>query len=77
MKYKMGIDLGGSKTEVIVLDPDQRPVYRERVATPAGSYAEILTLLADLVNGIQTGRTKMIGVILDTNLSLQPVLQVI
>jgi fructokinase len=54
MKYKMGIDLGGSKTEVIVLDPDQRPVYRERVATPAGSYAEILTLLADLVNGIQT-----------------------
>jgi fructokinase len=53
MKYKMGIDLGGTKTEVIVLDPDQRPVYRERVATPAGSYAEILALLADLVNGIQ------------------------
>jgi len=53
MKYKMGIDLGGTKTEVIVLDPDQRPVYRERVATAAGSYAEILGLLADLVNGIQ------------------------
>ena len=53
MKYKMGIDLGGTKTEVIVLDPDQRPVYRERVATAAGSYAEILALLADLVNGIQ------------------------
>ncbi len=53
MKYKMGIDLGGTKTEVIVLDPDQRPVYRDRVATPAGSYAEILALLADLVNGIQ------------------------
>jgi fructokinase len=53
MKHKMGIDLGGSKTEVIVLDPDQQPVYRERVATPAGSYAEILTLLADLVNGVQ------------------------
>ncbi len=53
MRYKMGIDLGGSKTEVIVLDPDQQPVYRERVATPASSYAEILTLLAELVNGIQ------------------------
>jgi fructokinase len=49
----MGIDLGGSKTEVIVLDPDQRPVYRERVATPAGSYAEILALLANLVTGIE------------------------
>ena len=53
MKYKMGIDLGGTKTEVIVLDPDHRPVYRERVATAAGSYAEILAMLADLVNGIQ------------------------
>jgi fructokinase len=53
MKYKMGIDLGGTKTEVIVLDPEQRPVYRERVATAAGSYAEILSLLADLVDGIQ------------------------
>ena len=53
MKYKMGIDLGGTKTEVIVLDPDQQPVYRERVVTPASSYAEILTLLASLVNGVQ------------------------
>ncbi len=53
MRYKMGIDLGGSKTEVIVLDPEQRPVYRERVVTPVDSYVEILTMLADLVNGIQ------------------------
>jgi len=49
----MGIDLGGSKTEVIVLDPGQRPIYRERVATPASSYVEILTMLADLVDAIQ------------------------
>jgi fructokinase len=49
----MGIDLGGSKTEVIVLDPEQRSIYRERVATPASSYVEILTMLADLVNAIQ------------------------
>ena len=53
MEYKMGIDLGGSKTEVIVLDPGQQPVYRERVATPASSYAEILAMLADLVNVVQ------------------------
>ena len=58
MKYKMGIDLGGSKTEVIVLDPGQRPVYRERVATPAGSYAEILTLLAELVEQ-RPGQTQV------------------
>ena len=53
MRYKMGIDLGGSKTEVIVLDPGQRPIYRERVATPASSYVEILTMLTDLVDAIQ------------------------
>jgi fructokinase len=49
----MGIDLGGSKTEVIVLDPEQQPIYRERVATPASNYIEILTMLTDLVNSIQ------------------------
>ena len=49
MKYKLGIDLGGTKTEVLVLDPDQRPVYRQRVATPAHSYDEILAMIAELV----------------------------
>jgi len=49
----MGIDLGGTKTEVIVLDTDQQPVYRERVVTPSSSYAEILSMLANLVNGVQ------------------------
>ena len=53
MKYKMGIDLGGTKTEVIVLDPEQQPIYRERVVTPSSSYAEILSMLAKLVNGVQ------------------------
>ena len=49
MEYKLGIDLGGTKTEVVVLDPDQRPVYRERMATPSDSYEAILATIADLV----------------------------
>lgn len=49
MRYRLGIDLGGTKTEVLVLDPDQHPVYRERVATPAHSYDQILAMIADLV----------------------------
>ncbi len=49
MRYRLGIDLGGTKTEVLVLDPDQRPVYRQRVTTPAHSYDEILAMIADLV----------------------------
>ena len=49
MGHKLGIDLGGTKTEVVVLDPGLNPVFRERVATPAHSYAEILQAIVQLV----------------------------
>jgi fructokinase len=41
----MGVDLGGTKTEVLVIDPDQRPLYRERFTTPAQDYGAILALI--------------------------------
>ena len=47
--YLLGIDLGGTKTEVIVLDAEHNPVYRKRVATPANDYDAILILLTNLV----------------------------
>ena len=53
MKHRLGIDLGGTKTEVLVLDPEQRPVYRERVATPAHSYDQIMAMIADLVTSAE------------------------
>lgn len=53
MTYKMGIDLGGTKTEVLVLDPDRQPVYRERFATPAQDYDEILAMIAAQVDAMQ------------------------
>ncbi len=64
MGYRLGIDLGGTKTEVVVLDPDQRPVYRERVATPADSYDAILATIADRVTGAraQVKREMTIGI---------------
>lgn len=45
MSFKMGIDLGGTKTETLVLDNDQQPVYRERRATPAHDYDQILNMI--------------------------------
>ena len=48
--FRLGIDLGGTKTEVAVLDDNFQPVYRKRVATPSYDYAAILTLITDLVN---------------------------
>jgi len=51
--YHMGIDLGGTKTEVIVLDSADREIHRKRVATPrksgADEYRGILMNLNDLI----------------------------
>jgi fructokinase len=66
MAYKMGIDLGGTKTEVLVLDSAQQPVYRERFATPAQDYDEILSMIETQVNAMQSrfgiGLTLGIGI---------------
>ena len=45
MTFKMGIDLGGTKTETLVLDINQQQVYRERRATPAHDYDLILDMI--------------------------------
>ena len=46
---RIGIDLGGTKTEVIVLDDDNRELLRERVATPRGDYTATVQTIVDLV----------------------------
>jgi fructokinase len=54
MGHKLGIDLGGTKTEVVVLDPEGQTVYRQRVTTPADSYDAILDLISRLVRAAET-----------------------
>ena len=47
----LGIDLGGTKTEVAALAPDDgRFLVRERVATPPGGYDAMLATIAGLVD---------------------------
>lgn len=36
--YRIGIDLGGTKIESILLSPNRRELYRERVPTPTGNH---------------------------------------
>jgi fructokinase len=45
----IGIDLGGTKIEAIVLGPDGATLWRERVATPAGDYHATLAAIGTLV----------------------------
>ncbi len=49
MKYRIGIDLGGTKTEAIVLDPSAKQLYRKRIITPrADGYEAILGSVQEL-----------------------------
>jgi fructokinase len=54
----LGIDLGGTKTEAVLLGEDSRVTWRERVATPQGDYAGTLAMLCALV---QRGRAAAGG----------------
>jgi len=46
--FRLGIDLGGTKTEIIALLPDGSFTHRRRVATPGG-YAATVETIAGLV----------------------------
>ncbi len=46
---RIGIDLGGTKTEIIALDDAGAELLRQRRATPAGDYAATVRQLASMV----------------------------
>ena len=46
---RIGVDLGGTKIEIIALGEDNSVLLRERVATPQGDYRATLTAIAGLV----------------------------
>ena len=49
MLYKLGVDLGGTKTEAILLDDSLNVLERKRVPTPKNNYSEILDTISNLV----------------------------
>ena len=61
---RIGIDLGGSKTEIIALDERRTELLRRREPTPAGDYDATLGLIAQLVREaeIELGKRGSIGV---------------
>ena len=50
--FKVGIDLGGTKTEVILLDPKLNVLQRKRVSTPNQNYEKIIKTISDLIGDV-------------------------
>ncbi len=61
---RIGIDLGGTKIEGVVLDADGRELARERIATPQGDYQATVRAVAELALRLerQVGRPCSVGV---------------
>ena len=61
---RLGVDLGGTKTEIVALDERGGQLLRRRVPTPAGDYAETVRTVVSLVRAAETelGRTGTLGV---------------
>jgi fructokinase len=63
MSYRIGIDLGGTKIEILVLGPDGAPILRRRTQTPRG-YPEALATIASMVHAVEAeiGASASVGV---------------
>jgi predicted NBD/HSP70 family sugar kinase len=50
---RLGVDLGGTKIEVVALAPDGTERFRRRVPTPRGDYAATLAAIVSLVDAAE------------------------
>ena len=49
MSLRIGIDLGGTKIEILALDASGAEIYRRRTPTPQGDYAATIEVIRSLV----------------------------
>ena len=63
-RLRIGVDLGGTKTEAIALDPSGETLLRRRIRTPASDYAAIVEEIAALIRSIEAeiGQAGRVGV---------------
>ena len=61
---RLGIDLGGTKIEIIALDAAGRELLRRRISTPRGNYYETLQAIAQLVRDTEAelGQQGSLGI---------------
>ena len=61
---RLGVDLGGTKIEIIALDDSGKELLRRRVFTPSGNYAATLQLIGVLVHDAEAklGQRGSVGI---------------
>jgi fructokinase len=70
-RIRIGVDLGGTKIEVLAIDRDGKELARHRVATPRHDYEGSIKLMAELVAQVEreTGRGGTVGVAIPGSIS--------
>jgi len=56
---RFGVDLGGTKIEIIALDSNGREVYRHRVDTPQGNYTQTIGVIVQLIEQAKKSLTYL------------------
>ena len=69
---RIGVDLGGTKIEIIALDDNCATVLRRRVPTPAGDYCSTIRAIAELVHSAQSQIGSLASVGIATPGALSP-----
>ena len=71
-EMRLGIDLGGTKIEIIALGDNGEVLLRERAASPATDFQQTVKAIVDLVQTTETrlGRTGTVGIGIPGSLSL-------
>lgn len=70
--YRIGVDLGGTKIEAIVLDQQGEEITRRRVSTPKNDYQKILLTVADLVEEVEEGLNEVATIGIGTPGAISP-----
>ncbi|MEM8793377.1 MAG: ROK family protein [Pseudomonadota bacterium] len=59
---RLGVDLGGTKIEAVLLDPDGEVAVRRRIATPGGDYEGTIEAVRELADELDGDRALPLGI---------------
>jgi len=59
---RIGIDLGGTKIEGVLLAPDGQELWRDRIPTPRDDYRAVLDAIALLVERLEEGIPRKVAI---------------